>query len=493
MMIQAEKISLQINESVLLRTISFCLPAGSFTALVGASGSGKTVLARMLAGQIKPSEGVLNVAQGKTCAFVEQQDNFFAQTALQHTYYSQRYEHFEDSEVPVVAELMGIDVAQWHKNPFLKTIISTMNIEHLLNREILLLSNGERKRLQIAMAWMTNADFYIFDQAFVGLDISSKATLIELLQQFKNEGKTCLLLCDAKEIPPFADRVLELEKGQLQANASYEEFILTHKEKAIPRTFGAIPLPTIHEQNAFDEVVRMQNVNVKRGEKHILNNINWTVHSNERWLLSGHNGSGKSTLLSLITADNPQSYSNNIALFGQQRGSGESIWDIKKKIGFVSPELHLYFLRQTKLAAFKSSITHSIRCIDVLLSGFNDELGFSSSFNEYQRKQAQAWLAALNVEELANKQFAEVSLGKQRMLLLLRALIKNPPLLILDEPCQGVGQSQSEHFIEVLDFVCHSLNSTMIYVTHNSAEIPNCITRVLELEHGRMKVFRNLH
>lgn len=486
-MIKAEQIGLKIDGKNLLNNVSFQLSAGSLTALVGASGAGKTLLAKVLAGQITPTEGKLSIAAGSTIAMVEQQDNFFAQTGLQHTYYSQRYEYFEGREVPLVAHLLGIDIESWRDDVLLSDIVAMMHIEVLLDREILLLSNGERKRLQIALAWMQQADVYIFDQPFVGLDIYSQNMFRQLLIRLKSEGKTILLLCDPQEIPRFADRVLELEKGKLVGNLSLDDFVEKDSDVSSPPAFGALQLLNDTSLPTYGDVVRMKGVNVRSGEKLILQDIDWTVRDYQRWLLAGHNGSGKSTLLSLITADNPQGYNNDLVLFGQARGSGESIWEIKKKIGFVSPELHLYFLRQTKLTAFKSSIKHSIACMDVVLSGFEDEIGFSSQHNEYQRKQAEEWLKILRVEHLARQQFATISLGEQRILLLIRALIKNPPLLILDEPCQGLGRSQSERFVELLDYVCASLDSTMIYVTHRPDEIPSCITHVLELENGRVK------
>src|SRR5688572_9298445 len=159
----------------------------------------------------------------------------------------------------------------------------------------------------------------------------------------------------------------------------------------------------------------MKKVSVQYGDKIILDEVNWKVMKGERWLLSGPNGAGKSTLLSLITADNPKAYANSIFLFGKKRGSGESIWDIKKKIGYVSPELHLYF---------ESSIT----VFDVIASGLFDTIGLFRMINDEQSQIIKGWIKLLHLEEVTNKLLFNLSLGKQRLVLLARALVKNPPL-----------------------------------------------------------------
>ncbi len=179
-------------------------------------------------------------------------------------------------------------------------------------------------------------------------------------------------------------------------------------------------------------IVRMKDVNVTLGGKQILNNINWEVKSGEKWVLKGPNGAGKTTLLSLITADNPQGYNNDLVLFDRKRGSGESIWDIKKKIGFVSPELHLYFLRQKSIyrpATGTEMSYNSLTFSDVILSGLNNEIGFNTSL--FRSKFAIGKTMASIVENgaLEKSPFLYSSLGEQRIILLARALIKTPDLI----------------------------------------------------------------
>jgi ABC-type molybdenum transport system, ATPase component/photorepair protein PhrA len=211
---------------------------------------------------------------------------------------------------------------------------------------------------------------------------------------------------------------------------------------------------------------------VRYGAATILSNINWTIRAGESWALLGPNGSGKTTLLSLILGDNPQAYMNDVVVFGKQRGSGESIWEIKKFIGWVSPELHMHF-------------DDSATCLEVVESGFHDSIGLFESLTPRQRAAAKGWLKEFRLGDFAKEPLFAVSAGLQRMVLLARALVKNPRLLILDEPCQGLDAAHCDFFVREVDALLRSGSVTAIYVTHRPEEIPRSIKRVMRLSNGK--------
>jgi molybdate transport system ATP-binding protein len=221
----------------------------------------------------------------------------------------------------------------------------------------------------------------------------------------------------------------------------------------------------------FDFIVRMNSVNIRYGDAVILKDVNWTIRQGERWALVGANGSGKSTLLSLINGDNPQAYANDILLFDRKRGSGESIWDIKKKIGFVSPELFQYF---------PSSMT----CIQVVESGFYDTLGLFRPSNVKLAEIARRWMKLIGVNVKESQLFRNVSASNQRLCLLARAMVKNPPLFIFDEPCQGLDAHQQVHFKQVVNTICRNSKASLIYVSHYHDELPEVIEQTLTLSKG---------
>jgi molybdate transport system ATP-binding protein len=217
----------------------------------------------------------------------------------------------------------------------------------------------------------------------------------------------------------------------------------------------------------------MNKVNIKYNHRTILDNINWEVRKGERWAVSGPNGAGKSTLLSLVNADNPQAYANEIYLFDRRRGTGETIWDIKRKIGYISPELHVHFDRSNS-------------CFDVVASGLFDTIGLFRLLHEEHIHLVNQWMSILHIEKLAQKLLFRLSDSEQRMVLLARALVKNPPLLILDEPCQGLDDAQVTAFKNLVNDICLTGNKTLIYVSHYAHEIPECVNKFIRLENGKI-------
>lgn len=217
------------------------------------------------------------------------------------------------------------------------------------------------------------------------------------------------------------------------------------------------------------EVIRFNKVSIRYGERTILRDLDWTVRQGEHWALSGQNGSGKSTLLSLVCADNPQGYACDISLFGHKRGSGESIWDIKRHIGYVSPEMH-------------RSYKQNIPAIQIVASGLKDTVGLYVRANDEEKEQCRKWLRELGVGHLAERNFMEMSSGEQRLVLLARAFVKEPDLLILDEPLHGLDDYNRRMVKDLVDDYCQDPAVTLIYVTHYQEELPQCIDHSIYLE-----------
>jgi len=243
-----------------------------------------------------------------------------------------------------------------------------------------------------------------------------------------------------KNRPPFPTRVLSEEK-----------------ERAI------LSLPFKDSDYNAAEVVSMNHVSIRYGERTILENLDWTVKNGERWALSGQNGSGKSTLLSLVCADNPQSYACDISLFGRKRGQGESIWDIKKHIGYVSPEMHRAYHR-------------NMPAIRIVASGLKDSVGLYFKPDDRQYEICKWWMDIFGLEGMENTNFLELSSGEQRLVLLARAFVKDPELLILDEPLHGLDNTNRRLVKDIINAFCMRKNKTIIMVTHYKEELPECIT-----------------
>lgn len=481
--IALESCRLARSAQVLLESVDLRLYPGQPIALTGTSGSGKSTFLQVLAGQL-PLKG------GKITRSVSQQEmlvltpkhHFKSRSNIQDFYYQQRYHSQDVGQAMRVSEYyrniqtLG-DFQYWSMDK----VISLLDLASLLEKPCIALSNGETRRVMLGAALLKNPRVLLLDDPLVGLDKQRQDIFESYLQAIVQSGIQLILTCAPEQIPQSFTNIWVIKDKTLQrvGSSSQEKKIL---QEVLSKTN---PLPAINinalqdlfpkrPEWAFTHVVHMENVHVRYGDKDILQEINWTVKMGESWSLAGANGAGKSTLLSLINGDNPQAYSNHIVLFDRKRGSGESIWDIKQHIGFVSPELHQYFPAGQSVG-------------QVVCSGYFDTLGLYRACSPQQIQRAKDLTHLLLEERLWKKPFQDLSRGEQRICLLLRALAKQPALLILDEPTQGLDRQQSARILQIVDTLCKHTGTTLIYVTHQAGLLPASINHRLLLEAGRIK------
>ncbi len=420
-----------------LKDISFEVGANDCLAIVGPMGSGKTTLAKALSGRLFRKGEVW--FQGSFVLYVAQQHHFKNRSNISEFYLQQRFNSSDSDDSYTVREELGeLDVAEY---------MTMFKLDGLLDKPLLQLSNGENKRLQIVKALGQRPDWLLLDNPYLGLDIAGRAVLSAGLSQLQAQGIRFILFLSGGDIPEFVNRVYTLRRDIVS--------ISRLKSRDIKDDLSS-------RLQLVDPIVTLRNVTIRYGSKTILDQFSWTINRGERWVLKGPNGAGKSTLLSLITADNPQSYSQDITLFGRKRGTGESIWDIKRNIGYVSPEMHLYFKETGTSFA-------------VVASGLFDLLGVTRKVNEQQSRQADACLAMFGLGYLRDRPFHTLSTGEQKMILIARAFVKNPPLLILDEPCQGLDPEQVEVLKDVINAIAASSDMTLIFVSHYAEDVPSCV------------------
>ena len=467
--LQVENLTVAIQSKIIFENVSFEIQKRRQYAIVGPSGSGKTALLHCLAGQ-SFYKGSIRAKPGVSIVLVEQQHHFKNLSNTSSFYYQQRFNSMDAGDAMTVQEYLNDLDSSSIDNEF----FALLGIDKLLPKPLIQLSNGENKRVQLIKALIQSPDILLLDNAFLGLDIAARENFNKILQSIIKKGITIILITGAQLIPGTITDVIELkEKNSRLINRALfvpDDSIQVEKEKFDKSLLDEL---VNNEDGSFDYAIKMKNVRVQYYENVILDRINWEVKKGERWSLSGPNGAGKSTLLSLINADNPQAYANEIYLFDKRRGRGESIWDIKRKIGYVSPELHLFF---------DSSNT----VFNVVASGLFDTIGLFRVVNEEQTTTITKWMKLLQVDHFSNQLLKNLSLGKQRLVLLARALVKDPPLLLLDEPSQGLDEEQAQLLKNLIEQICEHSNKTLIYVTHLKEEIPSCVTKFIQLENGRV-------
>ena len=461
---------LSINRSgkKILENISFTVNTGEALAITGPAGCGKTSLGLALAQQLYYQGTITyHLPDGSPIAWVEQQHHFKTLQSTSDLYYQQRFNSYDTEETQTVAESLG------HQLETDRELIEEMGIGYLLEEKLIQLSNGENKKLQLLNALLQQPAVLIMDQPFTGLDTSTRQWLNGQVNRLKQSGVLVMVICSKDEIPDCTDKLIILEQGTMKTmedRLSFQQQPSIATDLTESSIATAIPLSAAHPE--FDSIIDMEDVTVRYGEKLILDRISWRVLPGECWLLSGPNGAGKSTLLSLVNGDNPQAYANKIHLFGQRRGSGESIWDIKKKTGFLSPELHVYF--NAASSGFET-----------VASGLFDTIGLFRQIGPEDTEWVMQWMEVCGVSQLKDKRLFELSTGEQRMLLLARALVKDPPLLILDEPCQGLDPDRKQRLLELTNRVCTVTGKTLVFVSHYEKDVPGCVDRYIRMENGR--------
>lgn len=472
-------LTLQISQGTfhLSATRTLTLPdltlrAGESWAFVGANGSGKSSLARALAGELTPARGAVNSAFTRPVRLsLEQLQRLVAEEWQRNN--TDMLSPGEEDTGRTTAEIIQDEV----KDPArCRTLAALFGITALLERRFKYLSTGETRKTLLCQALMASPDLLILDEPFDGLDVASRANLAAILADLHQQGLTLVLVLNRfDDIPAFIDQVGVLAECTLMPPGPRKTILadalvaqLAHSERlqgmSLPEADDAADKARLPD--GVPLVVLRDGV-VSYDDKPILNHLSWQVSPGEHWQIVGPNGAGKSTLLSLVTGDHPQGYSNDLALFGRRRGSGETIWDIKQHIGYVSSSLHLDY-----------RVSSSVR--NVVISGFFDSIGLYQAVSDRQHFLADQWLERLGMGgALGETPFHSLSWGQQRLVLIARALVKHPALLILDEPLQGLDPLNRQLVRRFVDVLIDEGDTQLLFVSHHAEDAPACITHRL--------------
>ncbi|ASG17450.1 molybdate ABC transporter ATP-binding protein ModF [Salmonella enterica subsp. enterica] len=471
--LQISQGTFRLSDTKTLHLDSLTLNAGDSWAFVGANGSGKSALARALAGELPLLTGE------RQCRFTRITRLSFEQLQKLVSDEWQRnntdmLSPGEDDTGRTTAEIIQGEV---HHPARCTMLAQQFGISALLNRRFKYLSTGETRKALLCQALMSEPELLILDEPFDGLDVTARQQLAQRLTALNQAGITLALVLNRfDEIPDFVQFAGVLADCTLAETGTTTELLqralvaqLAHSEHLTD-----VQLPEPDEPSARHALpdseprIVLNDGVVSYNDRPILHHLSWRVNPGEHWQIVGPNGAGKSTLLSLITGDHPQGYSNDLTLFGRRRGSGETIWDIKKHIGYVSSSLHLDY-----------RVSTTVR--NVILSGYFDSIGIYQAVSDRQRKLAQQWLDILGIDKrTADAPFHSLSWGQQRLALIVRALVKHPTVLILDEPLQGLDPLNRQLVRRFVDVLIRQGETQLLFVSHHAEDAPACITHRLE-------------
>lgn len=439
----------------LLRVPNWRLERGQTWCVFGRNGSGKQMVDQLLSGDLTSQSGVAieraKDALVKMISFEAQQRIYERELKLAASDLIS-----EEESGTRVKDFLPLDALG---NP----LIERFNLTHRLEAFYRELSTGEGRKLLVVEAILSGASVLVCDNPFDSLDGPSIAALSEALLAASQAGSAVvLLLSNRSDIPDWVEYFAHVDTGDLSLMTGESALA---RRRSLDRLLDRVQViqPGIPEDSIPLEdytapfIAQLTDCTVQYGGRAVLDKLSLSIAPLQHTLVTGENGAGKSTLLGLITGDCLQCFSNDVVVFGHRRGTGESVWDIKRHLGMVSNDLHRRY---------------SVRCdvLSVVCSGFHDSIGLYDPVSEFQRRLATEWLEAVGMADRAREGFQSLSYGEQRLVLIARAMVKSPLLLVLDEPTQGLDELNRERILSSLEIIESRQHSTLLFVSHREDE-----------------------
>lgn len=465
-----DNLTVNFDDRFQLNTINWAINSDQHWVITGANGSGKSALAAVLAQAGECVSGSITGLPDKVAIV-----SFEAQAEL----IAEELKKDDADIMDVISEGTPVHdiLHNGETNPELVTeLVEKFGLQALMDRSFRKLSTGESRKMMLIRALASQPDLLVLDEPFDGLDANTLEMLQEYLASLVETIPMVMVLNRFDEFPEFITHIAYVDQGELKHqidrndkqayNDLYQLLHLKTTDLQVPPSDPETSIPALDSEQPL---VRLNGINIKYDGKAIIEDLHWTIERNQHWQLSGPNGSGKTGLLSLITGDHPQCYVNDIFVFGFQRGNGESIWQIKQYIGYVSTALQWEYRVGTGLR-------------NVIISGFYDSIGLYSKCTDRQRQIADQWLELLGMSDRADQPFNKLSYGDQRLLLIARAMVKHPPLLILDEPCLGLDDMNRQLVLALIEKICAGSETSVLYVNHHAEDKIEGIDHYLALE-----------
>lgn len=474
-LIQVRDALCRLNAKQTLRVPYFDVVEGQHHCVFGGNGAGKSALLQLLLGELPTGRAHVQYCGGfdpKTDCIVVSFEQQQALWALDNRH--------DISEYSEDARDQGTTVAMWilgssPPDERYEKILASLDLKEFEARGMRYLSSGQCRKAMLARALYQRPRLLILDDPLGSIDRVAQAQIRIALQQWMTPNNTTLLLCrrDAEILPGIShlalmDELCLIAEGELAAIRQDPRFrAIAQRPLELPKT---LPPPAARRHSPplvpGQALIELHDVFAAYNGKRILENFSWSMNYGQHVLIEGPNGCGKSTLLSLIDGENHMAYGQEVYLFGKKRGSGETIWDVKARFGVVSNEMHNRYVR-------------GWRVLEVVISGFFDSVGLYDDSGASERDCAMDWLKALGIDALAKEYYHSISFGQQRLVLLARAMLKHPNVLILDEPCVGLDDSHRELILALVDLIAATTTTHILFVSHTQGEQPRCITQRL--------------
>ena len=373
------------------------------------------------------------------------------------------------TELSFLHGLKGVLFSDLAIHDFIQKEYKYAAIEPELNseRKLTTFSSGEQKKMYLKYCLTQKVNYIVFDNPLNHLDHDSRLSFLVELEKLATSIIIIHIVNRKNDLLPF------IENNKQVSATTFSLHPISLDSVAEPLSKTEIPNSIAYEHYEGPILIEMKRVSVSYLDRKIVTAIDWVIKKGEFWQLIGPNGSGKSTILSLITGDNSKGYGQELYLFGRKKGSGESVWDIKKQIGYFS-----------NAVAISYQGSHTLE--EMILSGFFDSVGLYIQPTAYQKKMAQQWLTVSEIAHLKNEKYKQLTVGQQRLALIIRAVVKHPPLLILDEPLEGLDDQNANRVIQLINILNRETSMAIVYVSHRIETNlnPTAILELIPSENG---------
>ncbi|PID40048.1 MAG: hypothetical protein CR984_05190, partial [Proteobacteria bacterium] len=494
-LISVDAITVRLRDRWLLAGSSWRIDLGEQWVVTGPNGAGKTTLAKAVAGLLPVVRGAIRyhgfgvLTPTQAIAYVSSDERREIWRQERRLDQSRGFAGRFNDATTVRQWLAGHPFHQPHTEdpvPPAMEIGNRLRLGPLMDKPLMAISTGEMSRVLLARELIQQPKLLILDEPFEGLDGSGRRELQAVLDELAVCGLTMILIVhQAEEMLSTTSHLLTLADGRIECAGPIHKrpaappLVLTgatmpESHPALPlRTQSTVKLSAHAPANGSDVLIEMHRVTVRYGDSLVLDRLSWAVRTGEHWAVTGPNGAGKSTLLKLITGDCLQVHANHIRLFGKSRGTEQSLGTVRRRLGVVSHDL-------------ASGYQKRISAMDVVCSGFFDSVGLYRHCGPDQRRIAGEWLERLGLGACSGTFFDQLSQGQRQMVLIARAMVKSPQVLILDEPCSGLDAANRRRVLNLVESIGLSEHTSLLFVTHHAQEMPGCMTHRLMLDRGRV-------
>lgn len=464
----------RINARHQLRVDHFRLSAGQHWCIFGGNGAGKSLFAALLRGRLRSGGNRVRHADcldpDRDIAVV----SFEEQQCLQAEDNRHDISEYSPSATDAGTTVRGlIGCHPGGGGEACHRLIAELGLTAFLDQGIRFLSSGQMRRAMLAAALYRRPKLLVLDEPLESIDRDSRDRITAVIRDWQSSDNASLVLARRRaSLLPGLTHMLLMQDLRIVSSGLFSdlEWCLDSVLPPLPALPDHLPEPPrghVPPRLPRDApLIELRGISARYGSHHVLDNLDWTVRRGEHVLIEGPNGCGKSTLLALLTGENHKAYGQDVFLFGKRRGSGESVWDVKSRFGIVSNELHNRYVRGWNV-------------LDVVVSGFFDSVGLYDDAGASEIAAAREWLSATGLRGVDQVSYHELSFGQQRLVLLARAMVKHPPLLVLDEPCVGLDDRYRARMLELLDRIAAGGRTQLLYVSHTTGEAPSCINQWL--------------